>query len=88
MFPDAAKYAHTCMFPSVDHVAQIVNHLLLLRQMTFHLECMTMDNDPPAMLGIHAESIILNLVNEPVLPRPSLCQMHTFMAAILAHLYQ
>ena len=33
--------------------------------MTFRLECMTMDNDPPAMPGIHAESIILNLVNEP-----------------------
>lgn len=33
--------------------------------MTFRLECMTMDNDPPAMPGIHAENIILNLVNEP-----------------------
>ena len=38
---------------------------LLLHQMTFHLKCMTMDNDPPAMPGIHTESIILNLMNEP-----------------------
>ena len=45
--------------------SQIVNHLLLLRQMTFRLECMTIDNDPPAQSGIHAENIILNLVNEP-----------------------
>ena len=33
--------------------------------MTFRLECMTVDNDPPAQSGIHAENIILNLVNEP-----------------------
>lgn len=46
-------------------VLQIVNHLLLLRQMTFRLECMTIDNDPPAQSGIHAENIILNLVDEP-----------------------
>ena len=45
--------------------SQIVNHLLLLRQMTFRLESMTIDNDPPAQSGIHAENIILNLVNEP-----------------------
>lgn len=45
--------------------SQIVNHLLLLRQMTFRLECMTIDNDPPAQSGTHAENIILNLVNEP-----------------------
>ena len=45
--------------------SQIVNHLLSLRQMTFRLECMTIDNDPPAQSGIHAENIILNLVNEP-----------------------
>jgi len=44
---------------------QIVNHLLLLRQMTFRLESMTIDNDPPAQSGIHAENIILNLANEP-----------------------
>lgn len=33
--------------------------------MTFRLESMTIDNDPPAQSGIHAENIILNLVNEP-----------------------
>ncbi|KAI6040458.1 hypothetical protein EDC04DRAFT_2894185 [Pisolithus marmoratus] len=53
------------LWQDVPGYREIVNHLLLLRQMTFRLECMTMDNDPPAMSGIHAENIILNLVNEP-----------------------
>ncbi|KAG6331216.1 hypothetical protein ID866_7871 [Astraeus odoratus] len=53
------------LWQGVPGYREIVNHLLLLRQMTFRLECMTMDNDPPAMPGIHAENIILNLVNEP-----------------------
>ncbi|KAI6034597.1 hypothetical protein BKA83DRAFT_4192223 [Pisolithus microcarpus] len=53
------------LWQDVPGYREIVNHLLLLRQMTFRLECMTMDNDPPAMPGIHAENIILNLVNEP-----------------------
>ncbi|KAI6018277.1 hypothetical protein EDC04DRAFT_468561 [Pisolithus marmoratus] len=53
------------LWQDVPGYREIVNHLLLLRQMTFRLECMTMDNDPPAMSGIHAENIILSLVNEP-----------------------
>lgn len=53
------------LWQDVPGYREIVNHLLLLRQMTFRLECMTMDNDPPDMSGIHAENIILNLVNEP-----------------------
>jgi hypothetical protein len=46
-------------------LGKIVNHLLLLRQMTFRLECMTADNDPPTQSGILAEHIIVNLANEP-----------------------
>lgn len=42
-----------------------------------------MENDPPGIPGIHAENIILNLVNEPVLPQFSLCQMHTFTATLV-----
>ncbi|KIK94846.1 hypothetical protein PAXRUDRAFT_33290 [Paxillus rubicundulus Ve08.2h10] len=53
------------LWQDVPGYREIVNHLLLLRQMTFRLECMTTDNDPPAQSGIHAENIILNLVNEP-----------------------
>ncbi|KAH7887368.1 hypothetical protein F5I97DRAFT_1804641 [Phlebopus sp. FC_14] len=53
------------LWQSIPGYREIVNHLLLLRQMTFRLECMTSDNDPPAISGIHAENIILNLVNEP-----------------------
>ncbi|KAL4077363.1 hypothetical protein J3A83DRAFT_4212905 [Scleroderma citrinum] len=37
--------------------------------MTFRLECVTMDNNPPAVSGIHAENILLHLVK---LPRSSL----------------
>ncbi|KIJ69801.1 hypothetical protein HYDPIDRAFT_171781 [Hydnomerulius pinastri MD-312] len=53
------------LWQDIPGYREIVNHLLLLRQMTFRLECMTTDNDPPATSGIHAENIILNLVNEP-----------------------
>ncbi|KAF9226846.1 hypothetical protein BS17DRAFT_776224 [Gyrodon lividus] len=53
------------LWQEVPGYREIVNHLLLLRQMTFHLGCMTTDNDPPEQSGIHAENIILNLVNEP-----------------------
>jgi hypothetical protein len=42
-----------------------VNHLMLLRQMTFRLECMTTDNDPPTPSGAHAEHILLALAREP-----------------------
>ena len=70
LWQDVPGYREVC--PSVNFpgafltmVSQIVNHLLLLRQMIFRLESMTIDNDPPAQSGIHAENIILNLVNEP-----------------------
>ncbi|KAG9317796.1 hypothetical protein JVU11DRAFT_2019 [Chiua virens] len=53
------------LWQDVPGYREIVNHLLLLRQMTFRLECMTTDNDPPAQSGIHAENIIFNLVDEP-----------------------
>lgn len=48
-----------------DLSRQIVNHLMLLRQMTFRLECMTEDNDPPTPSGVHAEHILLALAREP-----------------------
>lgn len=48
-----------------DLFHQIVNHLMLLRQMTFRLECMTTDNDPPTPSGVHAEHILLALAREP-----------------------
>ncbi|CDO69568.1 hypothetical protein BN946_scf184759.g8 [Trametes cinnabarina] len=51
--------------PSQDEfIAFIVNHLLLLRQMTFRLECMT-DNDPPTPSGIDAEHILVDLAKDP-----------------------
>ncbi|KAF8437215.1 hypothetical protein L210DRAFT_3622294 [Boletus edulis BED1] len=53
------------LWQDVPGYREIVNHLLLLRQMIFRLESMTIDNDPPAQSGIHAENIVLNLVNEP-----------------------
>ncbi|EIW76295.1 hypothetical protein CONPUDRAFT_158322 [Coniophora puteana RWD-64-598 SS2] len=44
---------------------EILNHFLLLRQMSFRLECMTSDNDPPTRAGIHAEHILLALAEDP-----------------------
>ncbi|EGO02113.1 hypothetical protein SERLA73DRAFT_48373 [Serpula lacrymans var. lacrymans S7.3] len=53
------------LWQEIDGYREIVNHLLLLRQMTFRLECMTADNDPPTRSGIHAEQILLNLAKNP-----------------------
>ncbi|KAH7923670.1 hypothetical protein BV22DRAFT_1015011 [Leucogyrophana mollusca] len=53
------------LWQEIPGYREIVNHLLLLRQMTFRLECMTADNDPPTRSGIHAENIILNIANDP-----------------------
>src|SRR3954452_13897088 len=33
--------------------------------MTFRLECMAAENDPPSQSGMHAEQIIVNLATEP-----------------------
>ncbi|KAI0355348.1 hypothetical protein OH77DRAFT_1504193 [Trametes cingulata] len=52
------------LWQSADGYREIVNHLLLLRQMTFRLECMT-DNDPPTQSGIDAEHILVDLAKNP-----------------------
>ncbi|KAL7282662.1 hypothetical protein ACG7TL_004135 [Trametes sanguinea] len=57
--------------PSQDEfIAFIVNHLLLLRQMTFRLACMTDDeecttDDPPTRSGVDAEHILVDLAKTP-----------------------
>ncbi|KAK7054072.1 hypothetical protein R3P38DRAFT_2854473 [Favolaschia claudopus] len=48
----------------------IVNHLLLLRQLTRRLEWMTTDNTDPRKSGVLAEQILANLAQEP---QPILC---------------
>ncbi|KAI0371605.1 hypothetical protein BV20DRAFT_1035231 [Pilatotrama ljubarskyi] len=52
------------LWQGTDGYREIVNHLLLLRQMTFRLECMT-DNDPPTQSGIDAEHILVDLAKNP-----------------------
>ncbi|CCM00431.1 uncharacterized protein FIBRA_02463 [Fibroporia radiculosa] len=52
------------LWQGVDGYREIVNHLLLLKQMTFRLECM-MDNDPPRRAGLDAEHILVNLAKDP-----------------------
>ena len=44
--------------------SQVLNFLLLLRQMIFRLECM-MDDDTPTRSGIHAEHILYDLSRDP-----------------------
>ncbi|KDQ64455.1 hypothetical protein JAAARDRAFT_145190 [Jaapia argillacea MUCL 33604] len=52
------------LWQSVDGYREILNHLLLLRQMAFRLEC-NLDNDPPTHSGISAEHILSNLSQIP-----------------------
>ncbi|KAG1766224.1 hypothetical protein EV702DRAFT_1050759 [Suillus placidus] len=43
----------------------IISPLLLLPQMTFRLECMTIGNDPPTTAGINAEFLLFALAANP-----------------------
>ncbi|KAG1726817.1 uncharacterized protein EDB91DRAFT_1165714 [Suillus paluster] len=43
----------------------IISPLLLLPQMTFRLECMTIGNEPPTTAGINAESLLFALAANP-----------------------
>ncbi|KAH9942567.1 hypothetical protein B0H21DRAFT_710305 [Amylocystis lapponica] len=52
------------LWQGVDGYREIVNHLLLLRQMIYRLECM-MDTDDPTRAGVEAEHILVNLSNDP-----------------------
>ncbi|EPQ59195.1 hypothetical protein GLOTRDRAFT_33360, partial [Gloeophyllum trabeum ATCC 11539] len=50
------------LWQEVDGYREIVNHLLLLRQMVFRLEC-NLNNDPPTSSGISTERILLSLAS-------------------------
>ncbi|CAL1700381.1 unnamed protein product [Somion occarium] len=52
------------LWQDVDGYREILNHLLLLRQMIFRLECM-LDNDLPTKAGVDAEHILVNLAQNP-----------------------
>ncbi|KAJ7639333.1 hypothetical protein FB45DRAFT_424905 [Roridomyces roridus] len=53
------------LWQNVDGYREIVNHLLLLRQLTRRLEWITTDNIPPRKSGILAEQILADLTQEP-----------------------
>ncbi|KZT05628.1 uncharacterized protein LAESUDRAFT_655713 [Laetiporus sulphureus 93-53] len=52
------------LWQGVNGYREIVNHMLLLKQMTFRLECM-MEDDPPRRAGLDAEHILVNLAKDP-----------------------
>ncbi|TBU32987.1 hypothetical protein BD311DRAFT_774649 [Dichomitus squalens] len=55
------------LWQGVDGYREIVNHLLLIRQMTFRLECMTDgdDDEAPTQARIDSEHILVNLTKTP-----------------------
>ncbi|KAF9464803.1 hypothetical protein BDZ94DRAFT_1255296 [Collybia nuda] len=53
------------LWQSVEGYREIVNHLLLLRQLTRRLEWVIADKDPPRKSGIIAERILVDLAREP-----------------------
>ncbi|KAJ6616217.1 hypothetical protein B0H10DRAFT_2219617 [Mycena sp. CBHHK59/15] len=53
------------LWQTVDGYREIVNHLLLLRQLTRRLEWITTDNIPPRKSGILAEQMLADLTKEP-----------------------
>ncbi|KAF8214050.1 hypothetical protein K438DRAFT_1706324 [Mycena galopus ATCC 62051] len=53
------------LWQNVDGYREIVNHLLLLRQLTRRLEWITTDNIPPRKSGVLAEQILADLAKEP-----------------------
>ncbi|TFK66555.1 hypothetical protein BDN72DRAFT_799775 [Pluteus cervinus] len=52
------------LWQGVDGYREVVNHLLLLRQLTRRLEWITTDNDPPRRSGGLAEQVLLDLSKE------------------------
>ncbi|KAH9023082.1 hypothetical protein EDB85DRAFT_2184855, partial [Lactarius pseudohatsudake] len=52
------------VWQGAPHYREVLNYLLLLRQMIFRLECM-MDDDTPTRSGIHAEHILYDLTRDP-----------------------
>ncbi|KAF5388182.1 hypothetical protein D9615_000697 [Tricholomella constricta] len=54
------------LWQGVDGYREIVNHLMLLRQLTRRLEWITSDNDPPRRSGILAEKVIFDLAKAPL----------------------
>ncbi|KAJ7098718.1 hypothetical protein B0H15DRAFT_821944 [Mycena belliarum] len=53
------------LWQNADGYREIVNHLLLLRQLTRRLEWITTDNIPPRKSGILAEQILADLTKDP-----------------------
>ncbi|PIL37469.1 hypothetical protein GSI_01163 [Ganoderma sinense ZZ0214-1] len=55
------------LWQGVDGYREMVNHLLLLKQMTFRLECMTDGDtdDPPTQAAIDSEHILVSLAKTP-----------------------
>ncbi|KAJ7044806.1 hypothetical protein C8F04DRAFT_1069583 [Mycena alexandri] len=53
------------LWQNADGYREIVNHLLLLRQLTRRLEWITTDNIPPRKSGLLAEQILADLTKEP-----------------------
>ncbi|KAJ7771143.1 hypothetical protein DFH07DRAFT_1001581 [Mycena maculata] len=53
------------LWQNVEGYREIVNHLLLLRQLTRRLEWITTDNIPPRKSGLLAEQILADLTKEP-----------------------
>ncbi|KAI0340752.1 hypothetical protein BDW22DRAFT_1359560 [Trametopsis cervina] len=52
------------LWQGVDGYREILNHLLLSRQMIFRLECM-FENELPTQAGIDAEHILVDLARDP-----------------------
>ncbi|KAF7981711.1 hypothetical protein HWV62_32295 [Athelia sp. TMB] len=53
------------LWQGVDGYQEIVNHMMLLRQMTYRLDCMTSVNESPTLSGAHAESILMGIAHQP-----------------------
>ncbi|KAJ6458661.1 hypothetical protein C8R47DRAFT_1162997 [Mycena vitilis] len=53
------------LWQTVDGYREIVNHLLLLRQLTRRLEWITTDSIPPRKSGVLAEQILADLTKDP-----------------------
>lgn len=52
------------LWQGVDGYREILDHLLLLRQMVFRLNCM-LDGDVPSKAGVDSEAILLQLCKSP-----------------------
>ena len=64
-YREVRSFLNALLSPLMHRYLKIVNHLLLLRQLTRRLEWISTENDPPRKSGVLAERVLSDLAKDP-----------------------